>query len=283
MKNTKDYFTLTNGVKMPCIGLGTYKTENGEQAVSTVLKAFECGYRHIDTAAFYGNEESIGTAIKKTEVRREELFITSKLWNRDHGYESTIAALNKTLEKLNLDYLDLYLIHWPVPIAFRDTWEQTNASTWKAMEELYQAGKIKAIGISNFKSHHIDVLLETAKIKPMVNQIELHPGELQKDVVEYCETTGILLQAYSPLGRAKLANVPVMKELEQKYNKSFAQICIRWCIQHGFVPLPKSTTPQRIKENTEIFDFVINDKDMKKLDKITYEGCKCKDSDNIDF
>lgn len=283
MKNVKDCMTLNNGIKIPCVGFGTYQTPDGEVAIASVLEAIQCGYRHIDTAAIYGNEESIGLAIKQCDVPRENLFITSKVWNTEHGYEKTLNAFNDTMTRLDLEYLDLYLIHWPVPIAFKDNWEEANAGTWKAMEELYRAGKIKAIGVSNFKPHHIKALMKTATIKPMVNQIELHPGELQEDKVAYCKDNDILLEAYTPLGRGKLATVPVMQELEKKYNKSFAQICIRWCLQHGFVPLPKSVTPSRIKQNTQVFDFTISEEDMRKIDGITYENCKGKDTDNIRF
>lgn len=283
MNNINDCFTLSNGVKMPCIGFGTYQTPNGEVAVSSVLEAIKCGYRHIDTAAIYGNEDSIGLAIKQCDIPREELFITSKVWNTERGYEKTLKAFDETMTKLGLEYLDLYLIHWPVPIALKENWEEANAGTWKAMEELNNAGKIKAIGVSNFKPHHIESLMKTATIKPMVNQIELHPGELQEDKVKYCKDNDILLEAYTPLGRGKLASVPTMQELEKKYNKSFAQICIRWCLQHGSAPLPKSVTPSRIKQNTEVFDFVLCEEDMIKIDAITYEGCKGKDTDNIRF
>lgn len=283
MKSLKDCVTLSNGVQMPCVGFGTYKTPDGEVCINAVKEAIKCGYRHIDTAAVYGNETGVGQAIKECGVPREELFVTSKVWNDVRGYDNTIKAFEETMKKLDLEYLDLYLIHWPVPKAYRDTWETENRETWRAMEDLYKQGKIKAIGVSNFKPHHIESLLKTATVKPMVNQIELHPGELQEDKVAYCKENGIVLEAYTPLGRGKLAIVKEMQELEKKYNKSFAQLCIRWSLQHGFVPLPKSVTPSRILENTKIFDFAISDEDMKVIDAITYEGCKGKDTDWIEF
>lgn len=283
MKSMKDAFILNNGIQIPCVGFGTYKAPDGEIAVSSVLEAINCGYRHIDTASVYGNEVSVGKAIQQSEIARENLFVTSKLWNNIFGYQNTIDAFNQSLERLGLDYLDLYLIHWPVPAFFKDSWQERNALCWRALEDLYRLGKIRSIGVSNFKSHHIETLLETATIPPMVNQIEIHPGERQSAKVAFCKKHNILLEAYTPLGRGKVADVPIMKELEIKYNKSFAQICIRWCLQKGYVPLPKSVTKSRIEENTKVFDFVLSDGDMDLIDTITYENCKGKDTDNIDF
>lgn len=271
MNSINDCYTLKNGVKIPCIGFGTWQTPNGDEGVNSVLCALEAGYTHIDTAEGYENEESVGAAVKKSGIPREKLFITSKLHNDFHGYENTIFAFEKTLEKLGTDYLDLFLIHWPNPLKFRDYWQEANAGTWRAFEELYSAGKIRAIGLSNFRPHHIDELMKTAKIAPMVNQIRLCPGNTQNDVVEYCREREILTEAYSPLGTGKIFAVPEMQALAKKYNRSIAQICVRWSLQMGFLPLPKSVTPERIRENAAVFDFTISDEDIAAIAGLS--GC----------
>ena len=263
MNSLTDCYKLSNGVEIPCIGFGTWQTPDGDVCVSSVLSAIEAGYRHIDTAQGYGNEESVGLAVKKSGIDRKDLFITSKLTNSEHGYERTLAAFEETMKKLDMDYLDLYLIHWPNPIAFRDHWQEANAGTWKAFEELYKAGRIRAIGISNFRPHHIEELMKTATVAPMVNQIRLCPGETQDEVVDYCRSHNIQLEAYSPLGVGKIFEVPEMKALAEKYGKSIAQICIRWSLQRGYLPLPKSVTPSRIKENTQVFDFELEAADVQ--------------------
>lgn len=265
MNSLTDCYKLSNGVEIPCIGFGTWQTPDGDVCVSSVLSAIEAGYRHIDTAQGYGNEESVGLAVKKSGIDRKDLFITSKLTNSEHGYERTLAAFEETMKKLDMDYLDLYLIHWPNPIAFRDHWQEANAGTWKAFEELYKAGRIRAIGISNFRPHHIEELMKTATVAPMVNQIRLCPGETQDEVVDYCRSHNIQLEAYSPLGVGKIFEVPEMKALAEKYGKSIAQICIRWSLQRGYLPLPKSVTPSRIKENTQVFDFELEAADVQLI------------------
>ena len=270
-KSLTDTFTLSNGVEIPCIGFGTWQIPDGEVAVSAVLSALETGYRHIDTAQGYGNEESVGIAVKKSGIKREELFITSKLANNDHGYDRTMAAFEGTMKRLDMDYLDLYLIHWPNPIAFRDNWQEANAGTWKAFEELYKAKRIRAIGISNFHPHHIEELMKTATIPPMVNQIRLCPGDTQDEVVDYCRANNILLQAYSPLGSGKIFEVPEMKALAEKYGKTIAQIAIRWSLQRGYLPLPKSTSPARIRENADVFDFELEETDVELIANL--KGC----------
>ncbi|MFQ7746720.1 MAG: aldo/keto reductase [Eubacteriales bacterium] len=271
MKALTDCYTLANGVKIPCIGFGTWQTPNGEVAVSSVLSALEAGYRHIDTAQGYGNEESVGLAVNQSGSDRKYLLLTSKLTNSEHGYEKTLAAFETTLEKLGTDYLDLFLIHWPNPIAFRDHWQEANAGTWKAFEELYRSKRIRAIGISNFRPRHMEELSRTAEIAPMVNQIRLCPGDTQDEVVEYCRTHNILLEAYSPLGVGKIFEVPEMKALAEKYQKSIAQICIRWSLQRGYLPLPKSVTPSRIRENTQVFDFELDSSDVQLIADL--KGC----------
>lgn len=271
MKSLSDTYVLSNGVHIPIIGFGTWQTPDGEVAVSSVLTALEAGYRHIDTAQGYGNEESVGIAVKKSGLDRKDVFITSKLANSERGYERTMAAFEKTMQKLDMDYLDLFLLHWPNPIAYRDNWEEANAVTWKALEELYNAGRIRALGISNFRRHHIDTLLKTAVVKPVVNQIRLCPGDTQDDVVNYSREKGMLLEAYSPLGIGKIFEVPQMQALAKKYGKSIAQIAIRWSLQRGYLPLPKSVTPERIRENADVFDFELEAADVELIANL--KGC----------
>ena len=271
MKAMTDCYTLTNGIEIPCIGFGTWQTPDGDVAVSSVRNAIEAGYRHIDTAQAYGNEESVGAGIKASQVKREDIFVTSKLGNNAHGYEKTLAAFEVTMNKLDMDYLDLFLIHWPNPIAFRSNWQEANAGTWSAFEELYKAGRIRALGISNFHPHHIKELMKTATIAPMVNQIRLCPGDTQDALVDYCRSQGMLLEAYSPLGIGKIFEVPEMQHLAAKYGKSIAQICIRWSLQRGYLPLPKSVTPARIQENTAVFDFALDAADVQLIADL--KGC----------
>ncbi len=282
MKSLSDCYQLNNGVQIPCVGFGTWQTPNGETAVSSVKEAIERGYRHIDTAAGYDNEEGVGIGVKKSGVPRKELFITSKLTNTDHGYDATMKGFALTMKKLDMDYLDLYLIHWPNPLPFRSNWKEANAGSWKAFEELYEAGKIRAIGISNFLPHHTDALLETAKVPPMVNQIRLCPGETQPKVSDYCRAHNILLEAYSPLGTGLVFDIPEMKALSEKYGKSIAQICLRWSLQMGYLPLPKSVTPSRIKENGDIFDFELSAADVETISSVKDAG-ETKDPDTVSF
>lgn len=283
MKSLKDSYQLYNGVQIPCVGFGTWQTPNGETAVAAVKEAIALGYRHIDTAAGYGNEESVGLAIKESTIERKDLFITSKLHNSDHGYEATLEAFEQTMNKLDMDYLDLYLIHWPNPVKFRDCWKEANTGTWKAFEELYEAGRIRSIGVSNFMPHHMNALLETAKIVPMVNQIRLCPGETQAKTVEYCKARSILLEAYSPLGTGRVFEVPEMKTLSEKYGKTIAQICLRWSLQMGWLPLPKSVTASRMKENGDIFDFELSGEDMEAIANLKECCGPTKDPDSITF
>jgi diketogulonate reductase-like aldo/keto reductase len=283
MKSLTDCYELNNGVTIPCIGFGTWQTPNGEVAVTAVKEALSLGYRHIDTAAGYENEESVGIAVKQSGIAREMIFITSKLHNNAHGYEETMAAFEQTMKNLDMDYLDLYLIHWPNPIKNRNNWQEANAGTWKAFEELYVAGRIRSIGISNFLPHHIDELMKTATIMPMVNQIRLCPGDTQDEVVAYCKAHKILVEAYSPLGTGLIFEVPQMQVLAQKYGKSIAQICIRWSLQMGFLPLPKSVTESRIKDNADIFNFELSSQDVQIISDL--KGCcgYSKDPDIITF
>ena len=279
-----DAFTLANGVRVPCIGFGTWQSEDGDEAYNAVTAALQSGYRHIDTAAAYGNEKSVGAAIRdfcrEYNVRREDIFLTTKLWNDDHGYEATQAAIKKSLQLLGVSYIDLYLIHWPNPLKFRDCWAQKNAESWRAMEEAYAAGQVKAIGISNFYGRHITELMKTATVAPMVNQIKLCPGQTQDALVDYCARAGMILEAYSPLGTGGIFSNAFMRELAQKYNRSIAQICIRWSLQRGYLPLPKSVTAERIAENTRVFDFALSDDDCDKIATLT--GLEIKPARNPD-
>jgi len=277
------FYLLSNSYKIPNIGFGTFRTPRGEETEKSVLNAIKLGYRHIDCAAAYGNEKSVGEAISKSGVAREELFITSKLWNDDKGYENTIAAFNRTLEDLQINYLDLYLIHWPIAKASKNNWQEVNNESWRALEDLYKQGKIKAIGVSNFLKHHLKSLMETAKIQPMVNQIEFHPGMLQKETVAFCEKHNILIEAWAPFSNGQILNNPVLKEIADQYEKSVAQITLRWIIQKGIVPLSKSVTPERIKNNLEVFDFEISSKDAERIDNLTNCGGSGLHPDEVDF
>ncbi|MBQ3669861.1 MAG: aldo/keto reductase [Treponema sp.] len=273
-----DCYTLSNGVEIPCVGFGTWQSENGAEAYNAVFHALSAGYRHIDTATAYGNEESVGSAIsdflKSSGVKRDEIFVTTKLWNRDHGYERTKAAIDASLKNLKVDYLDLYLVHWPNPLAFRDCWKETNAESWRAMEEAYAAGKIRAIGLSNFCVRHIEPLLETAQVKPMVNQLKLCPGIAQKELCDYSSSLGMVLEAYSPLGTGAIFSNDFMRSLAKKYGRSIAQICIRWSLQNGFLPLPKSVTKDRIEENAKVFDFELDFDDCEKIACLSDTGIR---------
>ncbi|APX72677.1 aldo/keto reductase [Companilactobacillus allii] len=278
-----DTYTLSNGVKIPIVGFGTWQTPDGDVAKESVKAAIEAGYHHIDTAAAYGNEDSVGEGIKASGIKRDDLFLTTKLWNDDHGYDSTKKALDHSLLELGVDYVDLYLIHWPNPIKFRDNWKEVNAETWRAMEEVLKAGKTRAIGISNFRPQHMDELLKTATVTPMVNQIFLNPSDLQPKVVAYNNQHNILSEAYSPLGTGKIFQVEELKEMATRYGKSVAQLVLRWSLQHGFLPLPKSVHADRIKENGQIFDFEISSDDMLTIDGLHGLAGIANDPDTANF
>ena len=279
----EDTYTLNNGVKIPIIGFGTWQTPDGDVAEHAVESALNAGYRHIDTAAAYGNEESVGEALKRSGVNRHDLFITTKLWNADHGYRSAKAAIDRSLQNLKVDYLDLYLIHWPNPVDMRDHWAEANAESWRAMEEAVQAGKIRAIGVSNFRKRHLDELLKTAEIKPAVNQIMLNPSDLQPDVVKVNNELKLLSEAYSPLGTGGLLGNETVNEIANEVGKSPAQVLIRWSLEHGFLPLPKSVHDKYIRANAEVFDFNLSSEQMNKLDSLHGVSGLATDPDTASF
>ncbi|GAB3057944.1 aldo/keto reductase [Salinicoccus sesuvii] len=271
----RETYKLGNGVEIPIIGLGVYRVEEGDQMKQVVLSAIEAGYRHIDTAAFYGNEKGVGEAIKASGLPREELFITTKVWNDDLGFEETLNAFNKSLWNLGLDYLDLYLIHWPI--------EGKYTESWRAFEKLYEEGKVKAIGVSNFHQQHLEEIFAMCRVKPMVNQLEYHPYLAQREMRAYCEAQDIQLEAWAPLNRGGVFKEPIIQELAGKYDKTPAQIILRWDVQNGVSTIPKSATPSRIVENIDIFDFKISDEDMKRIDALDRNQRIGKNPDNFSF
>ncbi|VPZ76861.1 2,5-diketo-D-gluconic acid reductase A [Streptococcus pneumoniae] len=277
-------YQLNNGVEIPVLGFGTFKAKDEEEAYHAVLEALKAGYRHIDTAAIYQNEESVGQAIKDSGVPREEMFVTTKLWNSQQTYEQTRQALEKSIEKLGLDYLDLYLIHWPNPKPLRenDAWKTRNAEVWRAMEDLYQEGKIRAIGVSNFLPHHLDALLETATIVPAVNQVRLAPGVYQEEVVAYCREKGILLEAWGPFGQGELFDSKQVQEIAANHGKSVAQIALAWSLAEGFLPLPKSVTTSRIQANLDCFGIELSHEERETLKTIAVQSGAPR-VDDVDF
>jgi methylglyoxal/glyoxal reductase len=251
---------LNSDGEIPMLGLGVYQTPPGRATQEAVKFALKVGYRHIDTASLYGNEEDVGRGVRDSGVPREQVFVTTKLWNSDHGFDSALRACDRSLKKLGLGYIDLYLIHWPVP--------EIRNETWNALIELQRRGSCRAIGVSNYMVRHLEELLESSKVTPSVNQVEFNPFLYQKELLSYCEGKGIQLEAYSPLTRGHKLRHPAVLSVAQRYSKSPAQVMIRWALQHGLVVIPKSARPERIKENSEVFDFEISTADMAKLDSL---------------
>ncbi len=273
MKSIADTTTLHNGVGMPWLGLGVYKAEDGTEVKQAIAAALNVGYRSIDTAAFYDNEKGVGEAVREAGIPRDEIFVTTKVWNDDHGRAQTLRAFERSMELLGLEYLDLYLIHWPVPGQFLET--------WRALEELYRAGRVRAIGVSNFHVHHLQAVLENCEVKPMVNQVEYHPLLTQKPLLTYCQAHNIQLEAWSPLGRGRILTDPVVTAVAAKYDRTPAQILLRWDLQHGVVTIPKSVKAQRIAENAQIFDFALEQVDMDAIDGLNRDQRFGPDPDNF--
>ncbi|CAM4411120.1 aldo/keto reductase [Paenibacillus typhae] len=278
-QHLQDTTVLTGGVKMPWLGLGVFQVEDGEELVQAVKSAIAHGYRSIDTAAIYQNERGVGQAIAEAlaenGLRREELFITSKVWNADLGYEETLAAYEASLERLGLEYLDLYLIHWPVKDKYKEA--------WRALETLFKAGRVKAVGVSNFQIHHLEDLLKDAEIRPAVNQVELHPYLSQQALRSYCREQGIQIEAWSPLMQGGLLDQPDLQSIAARAGKSVAQVILRWDLQHGIVTIPKSTKELRIQENAALFDFELSDEEMAVIDGLNRDQRVGPDPDNFDF
>lgn len=277
-------YTLYNGTSIPSIGFGTWKVPDGQEVCDAVSYALECGYTHIDTASAYYNETGIGYAIKNSGMKREALFITTKLWNTEQGYESTLASFESSMKKLGIGYLDLYLMHWPRTYVYYDEYPQRMRETWRAFEKLYKEGAVRAIGVSNFLEHHINTLMETAEVLPMVNQLEIHPGYNQQAIVDYCQEHKIIVESWSPFASGKMFQEgSLLETLGKKYGKTPAQIALRWHLQRGLLPLPKTVTPSRIKENIDIFDFELESEDAEKITEMPESGFSGYHPDHIDF
>ncbi|TKJ09020.1 aldo/keto reductase [Bacillus cereus] len=279
MKNLQSKTVLNNGVEMPWFGLGVFKVEDGPELVEAVKSAIKAGYRSIDTAAIYGNEKAVGegirAGIKEAGISREDLFITSKVWNSDQGYETTLAAYEESLKKLELDYLDLYLVHWPVEGKYKDT--------WRALETLYKEKRVLAIGVSNFQIHHLQDVMKDAEIKPMINQVEYHPRLTQKELQAFCKEQGIQMEAWSPLMQGQLLDNETLQEIAEKHDKTTAQVILRWDLQNGVITIPKSTKEHRIIANADIFNFELTKEDMEKIDALNQNHRVGPDPDNFDF
>ncbi|MCL6274316.1 aldo/keto reductase [Muricauda sp. 2012CJ35-5] len=268
-------FELHNGVQMPYFGLGVYLSKDGSEVSNAVKVALEHGYRHVDTASIYNNEKGVGQGIRESQIPREAVFVVSKVWNSDQGYDSTLKAFDASLERLEMDYLDLYLIHWPKGDVSKDT--------WKALERLYKEKRVRAIGVSNFLKQQLEDLLPTVEIVPMVNQMEFHPYLVQQDLVDYCQQHKIQYEAWSPMMQGNIFDLDILKELASKYQKTVAQIVLRWDLQKGVVTIPKSSKKERIIANANLFDFELNHKDMARLDALDRGQRFGPDPDNFDF
>lgn len=255
--------TLNTGASMPAIGYGTWQLRDGTEATEAIVAALQAGYRLIDTAKLYGNERSVGEAIRASDIPREEIFVTTKLWSGDLGYESAHRAFKESLERLGLEYVDLYLIHWPGIDA--------RADAWRALEEIYRDGRAKAIGVSNYEIRHLEEVRAQSDIVPAVNQIELHAFNYheQREVLAYCHEQGVVVQAYSPLAQATDMKNPAIQEIAAAYGKTPAQVMLRWCVQHGTVPIPKSSNPERMKENIDIFTFELTGEEMQGINDLS--------------
>ena len=277
---------LRNGIEIPDIGFGTWNIPYGEVCERAVFEAIRAGYRHIDTAGAYGNERSVGLGVKAA-IReglikdRSDVFITSKLWNTNRSYNKAFRGFDKSMRNLDLDYIDLYLIHWPANKMKYKNPDEVNATTWEALEELYEEGRVRAIGVSNFLPHHLEELKKSAKVLPMVNQVELHVGYMQKEVVEYNNNNGIVTEGYSPLGTGALLDNEILWEMAKKYQTTVSNICISFLRKRGIIPLPKTTSPDRMSGNLRLIR--IEDEDMDILYNFPYIGGHAHNPDEVDF
>ena len=275
ISSINDCTLLNNGLKMPWLGFGVYQIDDGQKVELAVRQALEVGYRSIDTAAIYKNERGVGKAIRESGVPREDIFLTTKVWNSDQRAKRTMAAFEESLERLDAEYVDLYLVHWPVKGCYQETWQ--------VMEEIYQSGRAKAIGVSNFQIHHLEGILQISQVVPSVNQIEFHPFLVQPALLKFCQEHKIQVEAWSPLVQGEIVDVPAVQKLAEKYGKTPAQIALRWDLQHEVVTIPKSTHSNRIAENAQIFDFALSQADMNLLDMLDEEKRVGPDPDNFNF
>jgi diketogulonate reductase-like aldo/keto reductase len=264
---------LENGMNLPLLGYGTAESKNSQETIVKIKAALNCGYRLFDTAKAYDNEESLGIALQEylgenSSITRKDLIISSKVANEDQGYYSTLKAFEASINKLQLDYLDIYLIHWPIPKAHEKDYIDLNQETWQAMEELYFDQKVRAIGVCNFLARHIKQISDGAAIKPMINQIEIHPQYQEKELVDYCQRQGIVVEGWGPFRAGQIFDVVLLQQISQKYGKSVSQICIRWSLQSGIIPLPKASSVARMLENLDVFNFSIENEDMRLIDSL---------------
>jgi len=271
----KGTVTLHNGVEMPYFGLGVYQSREGKEVTDAVQWALEAGYRHIDTAAFYQNEEGVGKAVRQSAVDRDEVFVVTKVWNQDQGYQRTLKAFDTSLMKLGLDYLDMYLVHWPVRGLYRDT--------WRALEELYLSGRVRAIGVSNFLQHHLEDLMAVCQVRPMVNQMEFHPRLVQQSLIDYCHTHQVRYEAWSPMMQGRVFGLDALQGLAARYGKDAGQVVLRWNLQKGVVTIPKSARKERIISNSQVFDFALTDEEMAYIDSLDAHERLGPDPDTFDF
>lgn len=274
--------TLNCGTSIPAFGYGTWQTPPSVCREAT-LCALQTGFRHIDTASLYGNEAEVGQAVQQSGVPREQLFITTKVWNTERGYGRTLRSFQESLDKLGMEYVDLFLIHWPAVSAQYNCWKELNAETWKAMEELFEQGRARAIGVSNFMPRHLEPLLDSARIVPAVNQIEYHPGWMQRECVDFCSQRGIAVEAWSPLANGDAFKMPLLQELSGKYGRSISQIVLQWVMSHGVIPLSKSVTPSRIAENFASTGFTLSAEDIARIDALEPCGGKCRNPDIVKY